>query len=988
MSYNSKVTLSRSEESALDRMVTAAAHVLPAQGPIGVFIHHNTLHAFEDLPFEDAVMAAGDRYGCRPFLAEEEYRRYLATGRITRRDVAAIIGDDLGEGASQLVGAMVARGELRRRVATHGVKDLTGPTLAWMLSETPALTRYRDDLPVDAREIAQAASQVFGGADGEAAELGALWEACKRAVERLAQPSAPAPPRSIRHRELVLAEYDLDIDLLIHPTLIRFTSAYLDQGMAIRPLPGRELGMHGCFVQLYQSTVSRICARWATTLPKLVRHDIQAGHDGLASLAHSLSALGVSEQEWQEFIVATLLALRGWGGMVRQVEERPDRVPAREVPARLVDFLAVRLLLERAALDFVRSAVLGQAGSVTELRARAGAEGARPGVGTLEERTWPLFQLAQLCGFSSHAVGQFKDEQVAELLAELTEFSSVQRRRVLHQAYERHLRNRFFDSLVHQPVPGASPRPDFQVVFCLDEREESFRRHLEEVEPGVETLGAAGFFGVAMYYRGVSDAHPRPLCPVAIQPAHFVREIEAGGAAHRGPWRKWRRRGAGWLGQTVHEGTRTMFLGALLAPIMGAFSVLPLVLRVIWPWLGHRSASFWWSATPAAHTRLLLEPEMDSARSARHSGFSEDEMARIVQEQLENMGIARRLSELVIMVGHGSVSLNNPHESAHDCGACGGGRGGPNARAFAQMANHPGVRAGLAVRGLALPAGTWFVGAEHNTCADGVLFYDEDALPATHRPLFDRARAAFQAARLRNAHERCRRFESVPPWYPAVATLRHVEARAADLAQPRPEYGHATNAYCVVGRRQRTRDLFLDRRAFLVSYDAGQDLEGSILARLLASVVPVVAGISLEYYFSFVDPAGYGSGTKLPHNITGLLGVMDGAQSDLRTGLPWQMVEIHEPVRLVIVVECEHAALLQAIEDQPAVQRLVKNAWIVLASLHPECARLQRIGDEHPYLPERPPLLVTGSSSAWYRGRRGHLPLVAFRSAHPTGLPA
>ncbi len=67
--------------------------------------------------------------------------------------------------------------------------------------------------------------------------------------------------------------------------------------------------------------------------------------------------------------------------------------------------------------------------------------------------------------------------------------------------------------------------------------------------------------------------------------------------------------------------------------------------------------------------------------------------------------------------------------------------------------------------------------------------------------------------------------------------------------------------------------------------------------------VPVVAGISLEYYFSYVDPTGYGCGTKLPHNVTSLLGVMDGAQSDLRTGLPWQMVEIHEPTRLAIVVE-------------------------------------------------------------------------------------
>ena len=67
--------------------------------------------------------------------------------------------------------------------------------------------------------------------------------------------------------------------------------------------------------------------------------------------------------------------------------------------------------------------------------------------------------------------------------------------------------------------------------------------------------------------------------------------------------------------------------------------------------------------------------------------------------------------------------------------------------------------------------------------------------------------------------------------------------------------------------------------------------------------MPVCAGISLEYYFSYVDNEGYGCGTKLPHNITGLIGVMNGHASDLRTGLPLQMVEVHEPVRILFVIE-------------------------------------------------------------------------------------
>src|SRR5216117_2412851 len=180
---------------------------------------------------------------------------------------------------------------------------------------------------------------------------------------------------------------------------------------------------------------------------------------------------------------------------------------------------------------------------------------------------------------------------------------------------------------------------------------------------------------------------------------------------------------------------------------------------------------------------------------------------------------------------------------------------------------------------------------------------------------------------------RCRTAGSAPGWYPPLAALAHVEGRAADLAQPRPEYGHATNAFCIIGRRARTCGLFLDRRAFLVSYNPTGDHDGAILARVMAAVVPVVAGISLEYYFSYVDPTGYGCGTKLPHNVTSLLGVMDGAQSDLRTGLPWQMVEIHEPARLAIVVEGAPDRVRRVLLDNPAIERLVRHRWIWLACL-------------------------------------------------------
>ena len=217
------------------------------------------------------------------------------------------------------------------------------------------------------------------------------------------------------------------------------------------------------------------------------------------------------------------------------------------------------------------------------------------------------------------------------------------------------------------------------------------------------------------------------------------------------------------------------------------------------------------------------------------------------------------------------------------------------------------------------------VGAIHNTCNDSVLFFDVDRIPESHKRRVRRGpeprsnRPAI-ATRTSVAGDSCRprlRFLRAPPG-------EHVEERAEDLAQTRPELGHCTNAITIVGRRQWSRGLFLDRRAFLASYDPTEDdADRTILTRILQAVFPVCSGISLEYYFSTVDNAGFGCGTKLPHNLAALLGVMDGAASDLRTGLPWQMVEIHEPVRSLFVIETAPAAMVGIMDrderNRPAV---------------------------------------------------------------------
>ncbi len=932
-----------------------AAHLVPAQGPISVFIHHNTLHAFEHLPFERAVVEGGRRFGCEPFLSHERYREEMRRGRIRVEDVDAALAEELGAGAlEERIGGLASRRELRLVLLQDPIVQETGAALSWALAETREALRNRS-----------------------------LWVAAGKAAHR----AAPLPPEAeapVRHRDFLLASTGFDTDALVHPVLIRLVSAFLDQGLAYWPMPGRESGFFDAVATLYggRALTPGWMAAFARELGRLKR----AGASALSSALESLEVLGVRENEWAPFVEATLLALRGFAGMMRQMETRPDLAPVEAPPASLVDFLAVRLLLERSALAHGACEELGFQGALAGLREELRRRIPEPTPPSPGERAYLLFQVARILGFPPEALERLSSENVDALLLEIEGFSPVDRRRLLHLAYERRHRVEVLDALKARAEEAADRdgAPIAQAIFCIDEREESIRRHLEEVEPRVSTFGAAGFFGVAMYYRGVEDAHARPLCPIGLKPEHEIEERAVEGPESRLLGKREARRFLGRLLHGARVGSRTFTRGTVLTAVLGIGNALPLTFRVLFPRLTARLRKNVEVLLEAQGTRLELDRDESRAPSqGTWSGFTVEEMASIVSRTLEDVGIASEHSHLahsaplVLVIGHGSSSLNNPHESAHDCGACGGGRGGPNARAFAQMANDSRVRMLLRERARPILESTWFVGGYHNTCDETLTLYDLDRVPPTHRGTLAILSRDLDRARAANAHERCRRFEILPRNLSVSAALAHVEARSEDLAQTRPEYGHATNAVCIVGRRLRTRGLYLDRRAFLVSYDPeGDEPNGRVLARVLGAALPVVAGINLEYYFSYVDPVGYGCGTKLPHNVTALLGVMDGHASDLRTGLPWQMVEIHEPVRLLVVVETEPAILESILRRDEHLGSLAENRWIQLATLSPTSSDIHLLGASGfaPYGPERRDVPRVSSSRDWYSGSLDHLP--------------
>jgi hypothetical protein len=202
-----------------------------------------------------------------------------------------------------------------------------------------------------------------------------------------------------------------------------------------------------------------------------------------------------------------------------------------------------------------------------------------------------------------------------------------------------------------------------------------------------------------------------------------------------------------------------------------------------------------------------------------------------------------------------------------------------------------------------------------------------------------------------NAKERSRRFEFIDTSLSPQKIHCKMRLRSLSLFEPRPELNHATNALCIIGRRNLTKNLFLDRRAFMNSYDYSIDPEGNYLFNVLKTAAPVCGGINLEYFFSRVDNHKLGAGTKLAHNVMGLFGVANGIDGDLRPGLPSEMIEIHDPVRLLFIVEQFPEVILNVIQRLYAVYEWFINEWIHLVAANPETHELSvfKNGEFVPY---------------------------------------
>jgi uncharacterized protein YbcC (UPF0753/DUF2309 family) len=685
-----------------------------------------------------------------------------------------------------------------------------------------------------------------------------------------------APARVGRLRALWRSKRGVDLDARIQPLLFRVICSYLDQGISIWKFPVDPRG----FLESLR-TMERTSFVSIFRSPRARRLLLE----GSADIGELLDLLVGDHRLFEHYLVDQQFAHPGWSGMVSTVEDAPSSLlDGRRISLR--DLVMFELLLEIDALD-----------------AQHGEHWAALGkdAGSIEP---DLF-------------GRVERSEHDEVLS------------LWHEAYEWSYYDQVLCGLGRAPTSAdvsraaahAPARVSFQALFCIDDRECSLRRYIERADPDCATFGTPGFFGVEFFYQPYAGKFLSKLCPAPVTPQHLIKEVATSATRASDPH----------FGKSSHG----LLGGWLITQTLGFWSALRLFRNVFVPSSLPASSSSFRHMEVSARLAIESSHPSEMERGLR-VGFTVDEMADRVEKLLNSIGLVRHFAPLVYVIGHGSTSVNNPHYAAYDCGACCGRPGSVNARVLCVMANHPGVRELLRQRGLQIPEHTQFIGGLHDTSRDEIVFYDEASLTLDNAVRHERNGETFRRALTDNAKERSRRFDSIDTRQDARRVHGRMKLRSVSLFEPRPELNHATNALCIVGRRELSKGLFLDRRAFMNSYDHRVDPRGEHLFGILKAAAPVCGGINLEYFFSRTDNNKLGAGTKLPHNVMGLIGVANGMDGDLRPGLPSQMIELHDPVRLLIVVEHFNEVVLDTIKRHEDTCEWFANEWVRLATVHPE----------------------------------------------------
>ncbi len=856
---------------------------LPIQNPLHSFVHNNILMMFESKEFHEALSDAGQLYRARSYWSLDKYLAKYAEKKINDKDVWDGIDHYMLHYHDQQVSDKLGMG---LRDYYHHL----------MFSE---MAFNDDDIQPEISD-------------------GLLWEKCAQKMTGTSLDLVTGK-KKYRAKEYWEKYYNEATASSTQPFIIRLISSFLDQGQSFWSNPYAEKGFWAFFTQDLE-----VVRHYASGWQRILAHKLDTfkGHTPVQIIESELNRRNIPREEWESFILEILFDLKGWSGMVNKLETEPWQATVKAPNIKLVDFIAALILIEFSLDEY-------HAHSYSiDLAMICGRED----VLTLRgfHLSLALYQIAKAFKLPLEWFDKYSSDELAQIIQLIDRSEKEHLTRLWHEAYENHFYREALSAIVtHDRSVIKNVETEAQVLFCIDDREESIRRHLEEINPAIKTFGVVGFFGIDMKFSSVKHDRLIAQCPPVVTPSRIVREVAKNKEGAAGFHKYNNLMGGSDL--KLYYMSRTLFRGFFSTLILGLVSIVPMFIQVFFPKQG-RHLRQWMKEliSPIPETDLAIEHTEDG------HGYTKKEMAKIVEAILKMCGLTNDFTKLVFLLGHGSTSNNNPFKQAYGCGACGGNAGIPNSRAFAKMANDPEVREHLIELGVFIPKETFIVSGFHDTCTDEILFFDIELMPVSYLKDFERTRDYLNRACKLNAFERCQRFSSPEAKADPDFALQHVRERAEDLAQPRPEYGHSTNALAIVGKRNMTQGLFLNRRSFLLTYDWQMDPTGEILQQVVLGGIPVAVNINMDYYFSCVDNDNFGCGSKLPLNLTALLGVMTGSSSDLRIGLARQMVEIHEPIRNMTIIEAPLNRVRTIFDNHGRLKKLLYNHWMRLVIFDPE----------------------------------------------------
>jgi uncharacterized protein YbcC (UPF0753/DUF2309 family) len=503
---------------------------------------------------------------------------------------------------------------------------------------------------------------------------------------------------------------------------------------------------------------------------------------------------------------------------------------------------------------------------------------------------------------------------------------------ILQEAFDVATQRALISKFNSQKAPSKTLRTQVkaQAIFCIDVRSEVFRRNLEQADNAVETLGFAGFFAFPIKYLPIGHETGENQCPVLLKTGPTIlAEMPDKDENDRA-----------WSGRILNRHTQQVFKSFKSGAVSCFSFVSPLGLSYL-PKLFTDSFGI---------TRPVPQPDKvglkrkysdkmrislnHHAHHAGTAGIRTEDQIQMAKNALKAMSLTDDFAKLVLIVGHGSTMVNNPHQTGYDCGACGGHTGESNAKVAAAVLNSRDVRAGLQQEDIFIPVNTVFLACLHDTTTDEVKIFNEYDLPEDRQVELEDLKDSLKKAGRATRSERSAR---LTPDYSKNAD-KAIMTRSKDWSQTRPEWGLAGCCAFVVAPRNRSQGIDLEGRSFLHSYDWKNDDDFKVLELIMTAPMVVTSWINLQYYASTVDNRVYGSGNKTLHNVTAGIGVLEGYSGDLRVGLPWQAVYDgrtyqHEPVRLNVIIEAPLEAMNKILEKHKVVKDLCDNGWVQLLAM-------------------------------------------------------